>query len=100
MGPIIEQKFKESGMTIQQFADAINCDRTTVYDIFKRKSIDSEKLIRISQELNFDFVYEIYYKKESLIKAPEQKNITIAIDEEEWQKLNLHDYAIKIIVKR
>ena len=62
IGPIIKQKVIESGMTITEFADRINCERSSVYYIFKQKSIDTERLLKISEVLNFDFLAEIYRK--------------------------------------
>jgi predicted transcriptional regulator len=62
LGSLIRQKLSENSMSIQDFSDKINCHRTTVYDIFKRKSIDIEQLIRISKVLDFDFIHEIYFK--------------------------------------
>ena len=86
IGSIIKQKFIESSMNIQEFANRINCDRTTVYGIFKRKSIDTERLIRISEALDFDFVNEIYYEKNTLLEKPQKILITIAIDKEKLEK--------------
>ncbi|MCL2596879.1 MAG: helix-turn-helix domain-containing protein [Paludibacter sp.] len=65
IGNIIRQKLKENSMSITDFANKIHCERTTVYDIFERKSIDSELLIRISEVLNFDFYNEIYLNKDT-----------------------------------
>jgi len=97
IGQIIKQKVLESSISIQEFADMINCDRTTVYDIFKRKSIDTERLIRISHALNFDFVNEIYFKQNVLPPKPKTIFIAIEVDKEILQQLNLPDYFTKLI---
>jgi len=55
IGPIIKQKFQDSSMMVEEFAEKINCERTTVYDIFRRKSVDSELLFKISEALNLNF---------------------------------------------
>lgn len=99
IGPIIKQKLAQSSMTIQEFADKINCERTTIYDIFKRKSIDTEKLIRISQALDFDFIEEIYYEKDTLEEKPPTVFIAVPVDKETLQKLNLSEQFIKLIEK-
>ncbi|MDR1348952.1 MAG: helix-turn-helix domain-containing protein [Prevotellaceae bacterium] len=80
IGNIIKQKLAESSMTVTDFADKINCDRTTVYDIFKRKSLDVERLIKISQALNFDFINEIYLKQPSKIYSNTDDKIFIAVE--------------------
>ncbi|MDY0174940.1 MAG: helix-turn-helix transcriptional regulator [Bacteroidales bacterium] len=64
IGKIIEQKIRERNMSISEFANRINRSRTTVYDIFQRKSIDIDLLLTISKALEFDFLSEIYVKKQ------------------------------------
>ena len=59
IGSFIKEKLNESPLSIGEFADMIHRDRTTVYDIFKRESIDVKLLIAISQALNHDFFSEI-----------------------------------------
>ncbi|MDR2409463.1 MAG: helix-turn-helix domain-containing protein [Bacteroidales bacterium] len=99
IGNIIKQKLAESSMTIKEFADKINCDRTTVYDIFKRKSVDVERLIKISQALNFDFINEIYLKQPAKICSHTNDTIfiAIAIDKNLLHELDLPDSIIQLI---
>lgn len=96
MGSIIEQKLKESSMSIKKFADRINCERSNVYHIFKQKSIDSELLHRISETLNFDFYNEIYLSKKTTNFS---KKIFIAfeIDKENIDNMDLSDEFIKLL---
>ena len=65
IGKIIKEKWIEKSMTITEFAHGIGRERTTVYDIFRRKSIDIELLIKISENLiNFDsffYAHLIFY---------------------------------------
>jgi transcriptional regulator with XRE-family HTH domain len=98
IGSIIKQKFTESSMTIKEFSNKINCDRTTVYDIFKRKSIDVEKLIKISQVLNYNFIEEIYFKRNSItISIPPTIFIAVEIDKHLLKNLNLPNNFIQLI---
>jgi len=99
IGTIIQQKFLESRMSIQELSVKILCDRTTVYDIFKRKTIDAERLLLISQALNFDFINEVYFEKEILPEKPQKKFIALEIDEEVFEKLNLPDDFLKLVQK-
>lgn len=64
IGNIIHKRFKESGLSVTEFATRINRTRGTVYDIFSRKSIDTDLLITISDVLQYDFFQE-YYQQES-----------------------------------
>ncbi len=44
LGHIIKQKVNERNLSIAEFALRIHRSRTTVYDIFQRKSIDVDLL--------------------------------------------------------
>lgn len=63
IGSIIRSKLEESSLSIAEFADRINRTRPTIYDIFNRKSIDTDLLIKISEVLNYNFLQEVYLEK-------------------------------------
>ena len=56
IGKLIKRRMLELGMSVSDFAVAVNRTRATVYDIFERKSIDVELLVTISDILQFDFL--------------------------------------------
>lgn len=58
IGSLIEKKLREQGRTVTWFATALHCDRTNVYKIFQKSSIDSSMLYRISCILGYDFFSE------------------------------------------
>lgn len=62
-------------MSYARFARLINCDRTTVYNIIRAKSIDIDRLIRISEVLDFDFIgiYTVNMEKENMMKLQVEK---------------------------
>lgn len=62
IGKIIEKELRDQGRTVTWFARSLYCDRTNVYKIFQRESVDSEMLYRISKILAHDFFK--YYSKE------------------------------------
>lgn len=45
--------------TVAWLAGMLNCDRTNVYNIFQRSSIDTQLLIRLSIILHHNFFKEI-----------------------------------------
>ncbi len=47
------------GRTVTWFAQRLNCHRVNVYDIFRRSSIDTELLWRISAILGHNFFRDI-----------------------------------------
>ena len=78
IGQMIKAVFDESGMSISEFARQIHLERTTVYSIFERPSIDSELLARISLVLNHNFLSEIeqYYGL-----APKAPSLTLHLND-------------------
>lgn len=61
--PCIGQRIKAGmvmkGLSIAEFAQLINCNRSNVYHIFQRKSIDSGLLTIISKVLDRNFLLEM-----------------------------------------
>jgi len=98
IGTHIKQKFEETSMSITDFANRIHCERTTVYDIFDRKSIDVELLVRISDVLNFDFYNEIYLNKKTN-NFSKKVFIAFEIEEKNIDKSALPDKLIKLLIQ-
>lgn len=55
IGHEIQKELKRQGRSATWLADKIPCFRTNVYNIFMRKSIDTDLLLRISEILDFNF---------------------------------------------
>ncbi|NDV65443.1 XRE family transcriptional regulator [Bacteroides sp. 224] len=55
IGELIKIKMKEEGRSVSWLASKMHCDRTNVYKIFQKASIDSAQLLRISCLLGCDF---------------------------------------------
>ncbi len=55
IGEKIREQLLIRKMSVAEFARLINADRNNAYHIFKRKSIDTELLFKISVILNYDF---------------------------------------------
>lgn len=62
IGEIIRQEFEKSGLSASQFARMINKERTLVYHLFKRQSIDTDLLYQISMILNVD-LFRLFSEK-------------------------------------
>lgn len=65
IGEHIRAELKSQERTVTWLARGVNCNRQNVYDIFKRNTIDTELLMRISLLLhrNFFQVYHAEYNK-------------------------------------
>jgi len=85
IGTIIQEKLTEKSMTISEFAARINKERSTIYDILRRKSLDMELLIDVSKALAYDFIHNVYFKPQT------SSTISISIKTEEalLKKINL-----------
>ena len=59
IGHLIKSVFDESGMTISEFARQIHLERTTVYSIFERPTVDVLQLARISLVLKHNFLSDV-----------------------------------------
>lgn len=64
IGQAIESVLREQGRSASWLAGQLHCDRTNVYKIFKRASIDTVLLQRIADALDFDF-FSLYIKREN-----------------------------------
>lgn len=62
IGEIIRQEFEKSGLSASQFARMINKERTVVYHLFKRQSIDTDLLYQICMVLNVD-LFRLFSEK-------------------------------------
>jgi len=98
IGKEIEKKIAESGLTKTEIAHRIHCERATINDICKRKSINIEQLLLLCDALNFDFIHEIYFKDKNQVKN-HKVLITIELDEEQMSSLNLPQTIIPQITK-
>ena len=56
IGKEIHQELKRQGRTVVWFAEHMCCDRSTAYEIFKKETIDTGQLIRISRLLKKNFL--------------------------------------------
>ena len=62
IGQLIEEELHKQERSVTWFAKKLCYERTNVYSIFKRESIDTALLVRISQILHHNFF--IYYNEE------------------------------------
>ena len=70
IGQIIEKELHRQERSVTWFARRLYCDRTNVYNIFRRQSLDTELLLRISIILEYNFFQisstTLYIKQQQL----------------------------------
>ena len=55
IGNLIEQELRSQRRSVTWFAKELCCDRTNVYKLFRKDSVDTQLLYRISVILSYDF---------------------------------------------
>lgn len=77
IGQMIKAVFDESGMSISEFARRIHLERTTVYSIFERSTVDVIQLAKISKVLKHNFLSDV---EQRYGLQPESASITFRIE--------------------
>ena len=77
IGHLIKSVFDESGMTVSEFARQIHLERTTVYSIFERSTVDVLQLARISLVLKHNFLSDV---EQHFGLTPQCSSLTLHLD--------------------
>jgi len=72
IGQKIEEVIHELNMPITEFASRINKSRTVIYNIFKRQTIDTGLLYKISEVLEYNF-FKLYFEAGAMANDPSEK---------------------------
>lgn len=105
IGQLIRERLEASNMEVTAFAKAIDKERSNIYDIFKRDSIDTKLLKKIGQVLNYDFFQELLdestIEKLKIDQATKKARVFIEIEisEEEIMKIGFEERVFKILNK-
>lgn len=59
LGALIKAELETQERGVSWLAKKLSCDRSNVYRIFQKKSLDTQLLARISKILNRDFFAEL-----------------------------------------
>lgn len=59
VGKKIKETLRNDGRSARWLADNIPCERTNVYNIFHRESVDTRLLRRISEVMRHDFFSDL-----------------------------------------
>lgn len=99
IGQIIKERVEASKINVVEFAKLIGVERTNVYNIYKRDSIDTALLKKIGQVLKYDFFQDLLEPetiKQIVLKERIGNVVYVPINltEEEIEKLNLRNKVI------
>ena len=60
VGALIHAELKKQGRTVSWLATQIYCEKSNIYKLFNRKSIDLEQLMKISEVLHYNFLRDCF----------------------------------------
>ena len=81
IGHLVKAVFDESGLTAAEFAKRIHCDRTNVYKIFARRSLDTTLLVKISKALQHNFFVDVMNMSGLAAEIPVLHSFNFSIDD-------------------
>lgn len=91
IGSLINDEVRRQQIPITEFAKMINCQRSNVYDIFKRNTIDIQLLQRISLVLKHNYFEDL--AKDIDLARP------VPIDEKELERLRAINQFLESVPK-
>lgn len=87
IGHLIKTVFDESGMTVSELARQLHCERTNVYTIFRRRTVDVELLAMLSEILNHNFLDDAMKLYGLTATFSPRLNLSIGFDDFTTEKL-------------
>lgn len=60
LGQMIQEEMHRQGRSVGWLAKEIYCEKSNVYKMFKRRSIDVMRLMKISEVLNHNFLRDCF----------------------------------------
>lgn len=75
IGSLIQQRVTESGTAISRICNFMKCTQEEIEDIYKSKSIDIEKLLKLSKLLEYDFFR--LYTQHLIFYAPPVSSLNV-----------------------
>lgn len=77
IGEVIKSRFdlEPKTHTVAWFARQLNCHRVNVYDIFRRNTIDTQLLMRISYVLQYNFFHDLAKEFEKQKRNPTEIDV-------------------------
>lgn len=100
IGQIIKERVKAQNVNVTEFAKNIGMERTNVYDIYERETIDTGLLKKIGQELHYDFFQDLLEPetvKEIVLRHSMTNRVFVELEltDEEIKNLGLEDRVVK-----
>ena len=88
IGHMVKSVFDKSGLSVAEFARRIHCERTNVYKIFNRQSIDVDTLVKISEALEHNFLADVMKHYGLEVKYCTNLSLNITLEDLTEEKVN------------
>jgi len=105
IGERIEEVVKSKRIQVPELAKALGTERSNIYNIFRRRSIDTDLLKKIGQYVEYDFFQDLLepetVKKIAIKENVKKSKIFLEIDlsEDEIIKIGFDEKILKILKK-
>lgn len=63
IGEMVRSEMRRQGRMVAWLATQICCENSNIYKLYRRKSIDLEQLMKISEALNHNFLRDCFEEK-------------------------------------
>ena len=63
IGEMVRSEMRHQGRMVAWLATQICCENSNIYKLYRRKSIDLEQLMKISEALNHNFLRDCFEEK-------------------------------------
>lgn len=103
IGQLIKEHVTAKNMAVTDFAKAIDVERSNVYNIFQRDSIDTKLLKKIGQVLEYDFFQDLLEEEtiQRIVLKSKIGNtvyIPIELSAEEMERLNIKEIVLNNLI--
>lgn len=99
IGQLIKERIDAQNLQVTEFAKMIGTERSNVYNIFERESIDTGLLKKIGQVLHYDFFQDLL-EPETVKEIVLRQSVTnkvyveLSLTEEEVKNLGIEDRVV------
>lgn len=97
IGRLVKSVFDSSHLSVSELARQLHCDRSNVYSIFQRRSVDVELLAKLSKILDYNFLEEAMLLYELPTASAPKLMLDITLNDIDTEKLHqLTDFVDKL----
>lgn len=102
IGQLIKERVNAQNWNVTEFAKLIGVERSNVYNIFQRDSIDTDLLKKIGHVLKYDFFQDLLEPetiKDIVLRSAISQKVYVELNltEEEIQKIGIKEKIVELL---